>query len=730
MVDKTELAFDFLQYTQENLFITGKAGTGKTTFLRRLIQESPKKMVVVAPTGVAAIQANGVTMHSLFQLPFGLYISSYKKKWGVDMDNNIINEHQLLSQLRINAAKRQLLQNVELIIVDEVSMVRADYMDAMDTVLRFVRRSSQPFGGCQMLFIGDMYQLPPVVQNHERLILMENYNSVYFFDAHVLKDKPPICIEFDKIYRQTDPTFIQLLNSVRNNAMDQDDFELLESRYFPHIDTADDGVITISSHNATVDAINAQALQALKSKSQIFKADVVGNFPDHAFPMPVELELKEGAQVMFTKNDKGENRRYYNGKIGKILRINRFDNQITIEFKNESDTITIEPEKWENIRYHYDEANDKINEEVIGTFQQFPLKLAWAVTIHKSQGMTFDEAIVDAGKSFAPGQVYVALSRLRTLDGLYLKSKITAQSVMVDPQIIDFFKENDSAHSLEPALKYGQLNYLSSELSKYFDFSGFEEELTAISQKYLTDSQAVEFSMNATRHSISHWINQLHKTGYKFIPYIHSKIDTQDWQGLQERYNNGIDWFNKTIEDNILSPIQSEIEVYKLKKNSTKMLQTFHQVKMLFKKWLTKMNRCRIVLDNLVAEGDIEIALRLLKDKSLLQEKDEDEAPSKTPSYLITINLFKKYKNIEKVIGERNIKESTAYSHFLKGIQEKVLSIHEVLSDDIYLKILDTIKKHPHETSVSFLKSKLDDSISFDMIRLVLAHIMVHKHEL
>lgn len=730
MEGKAKIAFDFLEYTQENLFITGKAGTGKTTFLRYLLENTTKKAVVVAPTGVAAIQANGVTMHSMFQLPFGMYISQYKKQWGVAMDNNIVNQHQLLSQIRINAQKRKLLQNVELIIVDEVSMVRADYMDAMDAVLRFVRRKDVAFGGCQMLFIGDMYQLPPVVQNHERHILLEHYNSSYFFDAHVMNDKPPICIEFDKIYRQTDERFIALLNNVRNNQMSNDDYELLHTRYFPNIAPAQPGVITISSHNATVEAINTKALAELHTKSQVFTADVTGSFPESAFPMPQILELKEGAQVMFTKNDKGDKRRFYNGKIGEIIRINRFDNTITISSKGDMDDITIEPERWENIKYNYDEINDKIDEEVIGTFQQFPLKLAWAVTIHKSQGMTFDEAIIDAGQSFAPGQVYVALSRLRTLDGLYLKSEITSRSVMIDPHIVAYFKENTNTGPLDNALKYGRLNYLENEFSKYFDFRGIDEEINSIALQYLTDGQSAEFAMNSTRLSILHEHNTLHSHGIRFIPFIKEKVQIEDWNGLYQRYNKATLWYVDAISQSIIDIVQEEIDQLKVKKNSTKFIQTFHQIKLLFKKWIAGLKHYNVVLENLASTGEIAEALGLMKDKTILADMYAEELPKKMPSHQITIQLFKKYRDINKVMEERTLKESTVYGHFVKGISDKTLDVFEVVSQEIYLKVLDIMKKHPRDVSVNILKERLGDEVTFEMINMVKAHVIAHNIDL
>lgn len=717
----TELAYNFIQYTDENLFVTGKAGTGKSTFLRKVISETSKKTVVVAPTGVAAIQISGVTMHSLFQLPFGIFIKNYKTSWGSDTAQQVINEHHLLSQLRLNSQKKKLLQNVELIIIDEVSMLRADYLDAIDSVLRFVRKKDFPFGGCQMLFVGDLFQLPPVLQRHEAQILLEHYESPYFFDSHVLKEKAPVCIEFENIYRQSDSTFINLLNNVRNNSMTNDDFELLYSRYFPTIDTNQD-IITLSSHNATVDSINSSALQAIPSRSHTFSATITGTFPEHVFPMPHELELKEGAQVMFVKNDKGEIRRYYNGKIGKIARINRFDNEITIEFKNGDEPITIEPEKWENIRYHYNEVKDKIEEEVIGTFQQFPLKLAWAVTIHKSQGMTFDEAIIDAGKSFSPGQVYVALSRIRTLDGIYLKSRITPQSVLIDPKIIEYFKEINSNNSLENALQWGQLTYLENELKNYFHFELIQETIKELYEKNNTANSPLWDELFVLFKDMLNKTQELHTNGLKFLPFISDNVQKENWKVLNDRYSNAIQWYERTIEEKIILPIQEKIDKFKIQKNTTKLLQLLHQYKIAYKKHLQKMLHSKSVVEHLSKNNNLENALHLLKNQnSIIENISEEKAPVKQPSHLISLELFRKHKDISKVAEIRELKENSIHNHLSRCIQEDLLDIREVMKDEVLLTILDILKKYPQEKSLTFFKEKLSEEISFEDIRMVMA---------
>ena len=409
------IAVDLVNQSSRNIFLTGKAGTGKTTFLKYIRDNSSKQMAIVAPTGVAAINAGGVTIHSFFQLPFSPFVPESK---GFGNNDAIADKHSLLSRLRLTGEKKKVIQELELLVIDEISMVRCDTLDAIDTVMRHIRqRRFERFGGVQVLFIGDMFQLPPVVPEQEWRILSEFYNSPYFFDSKVILDEPPVYIEFTKIYRQSEERFINLLNQVRNNEMDESGMEILDSRFQPAFRRSkDDGYIILTTHNRKADTTNSEELQKINERTYSYTAKIEGDFSEKAYPPDEQLLLKIGAQVMFIKNDLEKVRRYFNGKIGTVTRIE--DDKIFVLCKNETDEIEVKKETWENIRYSVNKTTRQMEEDVLGSFTQYPLRLAWAITIHKSQGLTFEKAIIDAGEAFAPGQVYVALSRCTSLGGM------------------------------------------------------------------------------------------------------------------------------------------------------------------------------------------------------------------------------------------------------------------------------------------------------------------------
>ena len=426
-----QLAIQLVNQSNRNIFLTGKAGTGKTTFLKYIRNHCPKQMAVIAPTGVAAINAGGVTIHSFFQLPLEPFFPEPNSR------------HQLISRLRFNSEKKKIFQELEILVIDEISMVRCDILDAIDTVLRHVRQRNQMFGGVQLLFIGDMLQLPPVIKDHEWNQLTEFYSGLYFFDSLVLKEEPPVYIEFNKIYRQSDERFINVLNQVRNNELDEDGLAILESRYQPTFRrNKKDGYIILTTHNNKANSINIEELADINNKIYSYQADVVEEFSERTFPADELLQLKEGAQVMFIRNDSAENgKRFFNGKIGTVAKLD--DEKIFVQCEDEPFEIEVQKEKWENIRYTLDKSTRKLDSEVLGSFTQFPLRLAWAITIHKSQGLTFEKAIIDAGEAFAAGQVYVALSRCTNLEGMVLQSRI---HLMHNRKRQENFKHNCSGY--------------------------------------------------------------------------------------------------------------------------------------------------------------------------------------------------------------------------------------------------------------------------------------------
>jgi hypothetical protein len=466
-----QLAIQLVNQSNRNIFLTGKAGTGKTTFLKYIKETCPKQMVVVAPTGVAAINAGGVTIHSFFQLPLAPFIPETKGTGFPSPNQEVSNKHSLLSRLRFNSEKKKLLRELEILVIDEISMVRCDILDAIDTVLRHIRqRPHEKFGGIQVLFIGDMLQLPPVKKEQEWNLLSEYYSSEYFFDSQVLKDEPPVYIEFNKIYRQQDEKFIRLLNQVRNNELDDYGRNVLESRFQPAFRRSrGDGFIILTTHNNKANEINARELDGLDTPLFSYEAEVQEEFSEKAYPAEEILRLKIGAQVMFLRNDTTDKgKRYFNGKIGVVTKLEA--DKIFVQCTGEPQEIEVQKEKWENIRYTLNKATRQLESDTLGSFTQYPLRLAWAITIHKSQGLTFEKAIIDAGEAFAPGQVYVALSRCTTLEGMVLQTRVRSSSLFSDAKIVTFSKKSASGGQLQQELAIAKQQYQQDTLLKTFDF--------------------------------------------------------------------------------------------------------------------------------------------------------------------------------------------------------------------------------------------------------------------
>lgn len=458
-----KLAEQFIETTGTNLFLTGKAGTGKTTFLRRLRERSPKRMIVLAPTGIAAINAGGVTIHSFFQLPFAPYVP----------DSSFRAEGKAAYRYRFGKEKIRIMRSIDLLVIDEVSMVRADLLDAMDDVLRRYRHRDLPFGGVQLLMIGDLQQLAPVIKDEEWALLKDYYATPYFFSSRALNQVPYCTIELTKVYRQGDAHFLGLLNAVRENRCTPEVMRELNSRFIPNFyPRHEEGYIRLTTHNYQAQQINDLELNKLTGRSYSFQAEVTGTFPQMSFPTDAMLILKVGAQVMFVKNDTTGGHRYYNGMLGEVTGF--VTEGIEVRCRGEQRPILVQPEEWTNARYVLDEETKEITEAIDGTFRQYPLKLAWAITIHKSQGLTFDRAVIDASGSFAHGQTYVALSRCRTLEGLVLSAPIGAQDVISDEAVDEF---SARARATQPDARQFtalQRNYYGQLLLDLFGFIRLE----------------------------------------------------------------------------------------------------------------------------------------------------------------------------------------------------------------------------------------------------------------
>lgn len=546
-----EIAEEFIQLTNCSVFLTGKAGTGKTTMLRQIREAAFKQTAVVAPTGVAAINAGGTTIHSFFQLPFSPFIPTIEAK------------KSFIAKQQVNSVRRKIYRELELLIIDEVSMVRADVLDAIDTVLRHYRfRPNEPFGGVQVVFIGDMYQLPPVCVGEEWELLRRYYESPYFFHSQVIYQDPPIYIELDKIFRQSNQQFINLLNEVRNNQLTPDTFRLLSHCYQPNFRNVDE-YITLTTHNASADAINNDELAKIDAPYYKFMAHIDRDFPERIFPTEVELVLKLGAKVMFIANDMAQPRRYYNGKIGEITEIN--DNEIWVTCDGESEAIKVSLEVWENKSYTIDPETNQLEEKTLGTFTQYPLRLAWAITIHKSQGLTFDRVVIDAAAAFASGQVYVALSRCRSLDGIVLTSQINPNSLAVDPQIVRYSEQRLPIVELERQVELFKSRYSLQLLVKLFSL----EDLMSHTVSFVNYIKTVldDFNEDTAPYldELLANVNSLYAVARRFIAQLLSFNPKSDIVRIAERVKAAAGYFVPQLDDLLIliesSPAITESKV-------------------------------------------------------------------------------------------------------------------------------------------------------------------------
>ncbi|KKB55782.1 ATP-dependent DNA helicase UvrD2 [Parabacteroides gordonii] len=553
MNEQFDLAFNFLQNTGTHLFLTGKAGTGKTTFLKRLKEVSPKRMIVVAPTGVAAINAGGVTIHSFFQLPFGPYIPSVGAAG--NQSNNYSNK---FSRDKIN-----IIRSLDLLVIDEVSMVRADLLDAISDVLCRYKDRTKPFGGVQLLLIGDLQQLAPVAKDEDWNLLKDHYASTFFFDSKALSESTYFSIELTHVYRQSDSVFINLLNNIRENCFDDETLQQLNRRYIPDFNPDDkQGYITLTTHNYQAQQINNRKLAELPGKSYRFTAEINNDFPEYSYPTDDNLELKCGAQVMFVKNDSSGDHRYYNGKIGKIVFIN--PNKITV-VGEDGNEIQVEKETWSNVKYTINQETKEITETIAGTFSQYPLKTAWAITIHKSQGLTFEHAIIDASAAFSHGQVYVALSRCKTLEGLVLSSPITRNAMIKDLRIQEFSSSVAEKQPGKEQLEKAQQHYFEELVTELFNFGSIQQRLQYAAYMVYTHLQKLYPELNTqyanTRDAFRSVITEV---GGRFQQQLSRMISEnpnylQD-EMIQERVRKGVAYFIEHI-DSLCSSLEENSAV-------------------------------------------------------------------------------------------------------------------------------------------------------------------------
>lgn len=720
----TAFASKFINHTNRHIFLTGKAGTGKTTFLKHIVQHTHKKVIVAAPTGIAAINAGGVTLHSLFQLPFGYFIPD-------DKSTNYFNENQqvntpasLLKNAKLNKNKIKLIRELELLIIDEVSMLRADLLDAIDTMLRSIkRRRNVPFGGVQLLLIGDLMQLPPVIKDFEWNVLKNYYSSIYFFNAQAFNNSPPIQIELDKIYRQADTKFIGLLNNLRDNKVTPEDIKILKAHFQPNFKpNPDEGFIRLTTHNKQADTLNREELDKIKSASYYFQAEVEGDFSPYNYPIDESLELKKGAQVMFIKNDSSGRQQFFNGKIGLITSIN--DDFIEVKTSDE-DLIIVEKYTWENVKYQLNASNNEIEGNIVGKFIQYPLKLAWAITVHKSQGLTFDKAIIDIGNAFAQGQVYVALSRLRSLDGLVMTSNLNTDSLSIDQHIAQFCQSKPDTKDIENILKTEEKYFFLNYLVNSYDLSDLLYQIKAHAESY---TKAENLS---AKQSYLEWAKILQNKVEEIISPTESfkrqlkKIisENNDHQYLFERINAANDYFIPLLKK------QSEFifEHIKHLKNKTKVKKYITELKELeayFFKQIQQLQKAKTLVESAINNQEFDKSKLTFKEEAEKRteklKKVEKKAP-KVDTKKVSFDLYKAGKNVKEIAKERGFVEGTIIGHLAHYVGEGEIDIATLLPKKTIDAITKVYKKNKEISGLNELKSQLDNSISYNDIKMVLA---------
>ena len=658
-----DIARFIVEKTDSNIFLTGKAGTGKTTFLKDVKKYTKKNHIVLAPTGVAAVNAGAMTIHSFFQFGFGPYVKGISEPEGNYM---------------MRREKRELIKSLELIIIDEISMVRADVLDHINDELQRIRRNSEPFGGVQLLMIGDLQQLPPITPDNELEILKPHYDSMYFFDSKSLRNSDYYCIELKSVYRQTDQRFIDILNRVRTGDVTHSDLDELNSHHVADFRPAQgDNYIQLVTHNRMADAINQREMAALSADTFMFDAKVTGTFPEDAFPTSRQLEIKKGAQVMFVKND--PDKRFINGMLGEVEEVS--DDSIRVRLSGKDNIVKVEPTAWENIRYHMNEETHKIESTKIGSFMQYPIKPAWAITIHKSQGLTFDKAVIDAHEAFSPGQAYVALSRCRSLDGMVLSEKLTQRAIITD-SIVDEYM-NGAVQDIDALAR--NINF------EPFDYDRTTKETTVAKN---ANGHVTVVNTNVFD-ALKEWRTQVASVaGVPAYVVMYDRTLAELANALPERTSE-LDSIHG------LGPV-------KIEKYGQALLDVIH----------SSRNASNSRFDSIAKETEAPILEPVKKKK----EKKEKEKKEKT--WVITYKMYKEGKTVMQIAQERSLTETTILGHLARYVESGDIDVHKLVSNDVIEKVSAYMSSRNGEAvAIKEVFEYFNETISYGDIRLVLSHL-------
>ena len=653
-----DIARFIVEKTDSNIFLTGKAGTGKTTFLKDVKKYTKKNHIVLAPTGVAAVNAGAMTIHSFFQFGFGPYVKGISEPEGNYM---------------MRREKRELIKSLELIIIDEISMVRADVLDHINDELQRIRRNSEPFGGVQLLMIGDLQQLPPITPDNELEILKPHYDSMYFFDSKSLRNSDYYCIELKSVYRQTDQRFIDILNRVRTGDVTHSDLDELNSHHVADFRPAQgDNYIQLVTHNRMADAINQREMAALSADTFMFDAKVTGTFPEDAFPTSRQLEIKKGAQVMFVKND--PDKRFINGMLGEVEEVS--DDSIRVRLSGKDNIVKVEPTAWENIRYHMNEETHQIESTKIGSFMQYPIKPAWAITIHKSQGLTFDKAVIDAHEAFSPGQAYVALSRCRSLDGMVLSEKLTQRAIITD-SIVDEYM-NGAVQDIDALAR--NINF------EPFDYDRTTKETTVAKN---ANGHVTVVNTNVFD-ALKEWRTQVASVaGVPAYVVMYDRTLAELANALPERTSE-LDSIHG------LGPV-------KIEKYGQALLDVIH----------SSRNASNSRFDSIAKEAEAPI-LEPVKKKKEKKEK----------TWVITYKMYKEGKTVMQIAQERSLTETTILGHLARYVESGDIDVHKLVSNDVIEKVSAYMSsRNGGAVAIKEVFEYFNETISYGDIRLVLSHL-------
>ena len=739
-----EYILTLVNQTNRNIFLTGKAGTGKTTLLHKIINTCYKNTVVVAPTGIAALNAGGVTIHSMFQLPFASFLPTLSNPPIVNEFLRFENRFSLRKHFQMHKNKQQVIRNMELLIVDEVSMLRADVLDAMDYMLQFIRKDKRPFGGVQVLFIGDLLQLPPVVKQEEWEVLKHYYKGMYFFQSEVITQNPLLYVELETIYRQTDKLFISILNHLRENQLTSEDIKQLEKYVqpdFPKKHLKD--YITLTTHNAKADAMNQREMSKLTSPLFSYEADIVDDFPEYLYPIEKVIQLKEGARVMFIKNDISGEHLFFNGKMGTVVSLS--EGEITVKLDG-GRVINVERYEWENVRYKLNETSKDIEEERLGSFTQYPLRLAWAITIHKSQGLTFEKAILDLASVFASGQAYVAFSRLRSLDGLVLLSSVSANGINNNGEVIGYAENKASEKEVQTACYTGKTEFLQENILNTFQWNTLLEEWVLHRNSYSGEIGNKNLYKDWASQQLVR-VQELVTVSEKFIKQLRTLFNNAtDVQHIFERVAKGITYFTPLLEQLWYEVLLVEGKIA----NQKKVKQFFTELKELdnsLSETLKKLFRLEQMiqlaqsdqpfdkekihsakLETLYTELTGKINNILKNEKLFIGEyplsKDDKPKKEKRSTYDITLQLWKEGKTVAEIAKERTLSQATIYSHIAKCIEQDKIAITEVLPEETINELNTIFKENEELTTLKSLYEKTEERYSWDELRLFRAYLL------